>query len=121
MAQSASSFAQQTANASKSFLQFCTEQPLVLAGLGLAIGAAIGASMPATEAENRVMGEASDDMKERAQRFAEEQYAKGKTAAQDAIQSVKEEIGTGAPWNEAAHGEAMAAAPVVEQGHGSTK
>jgi len=49
---------------------FCKDQPLVVAGLGVALGAAIGASVPQTEAENRLMGEAADQLKEKAQRLA---------------------------------------------------
>ncbi len=36
--------------------------PLVLAALGVAIGAALGASLPSTSIENRTLGEASDQM-----------------------------------------------------------
>jgi hypothetical protein len=41
--------------------QFVDRQPLVLGALGLAVGAAIGASLPATREENRLMGEARDE------------------------------------------------------------
>jgi hypothetical protein len=88
--ESTSSFARQTANASRNMLQFCTSQPLVLAGLGFAIGAAVGASLPETEAEDRLMGESRDRLKDRAQEFAHEQYAKGKEAAQTAAQAIKD-------------------------------
>ncbi|HEX5282368.1 MAG TPA: hypothetical protein VFW28_19980 [Micropepsaceae bacterium] len=46
---------------------FCKDQPLVVAGLGLAIGAAIGSSIPTTEAERRLMGETADQLKQKAQ------------------------------------------------------
>jgi hypothetical protein len=39
-------------------------QPLLLGAVGLAIGAGIAASIPTTEAENKVMGEASDFVRE---------------------------------------------------------
>jgi uncharacterized protein YjbJ (UPF0337 family) len=51
-------------------VDFCSDQPLVLAGVGMAIGAAIGAALPASDAENRLMGEASDEIKDRMQRVA---------------------------------------------------
>jgi ElaB/YqjD/DUF883 family membrane-anchored ribosome-binding protein len=38
------------------------EHPLVLAALGVAIGAALGASLPSTSIEKRTLGEASDQM-----------------------------------------------------------
>jgi gas vesicle protein len=49
---------------------YCKDQPLVVAGLGIALGAAIGTCVPQTEAENRLMGEAADQLKDKAQRFA---------------------------------------------------
>jgi hypothetical protein len=39
-------------------------QPLLLGAVGIAIGAGIAASIPTTEAENKVMGEASDMVRE---------------------------------------------------------
>ena len=39
-------------------------QPLLLGAVGMAIGAGIAASIPATEVENRVMGQASDSVRE---------------------------------------------------------
>jgi hypothetical protein len=47
-----------TAEAGRGLVDLMKEQPLVLAGLGLALGAALGASLPATEAEDRLMGDA---------------------------------------------------------------
>ncbi|HLH94385.1 MAG TPA: DUF3618 domain-containing protein [Xanthobacteraceae bacterium] len=90
IAQGTSSATRQTAQATKNFLQFCADQPLILAGFGLALGAALGASLPATETENQLMGEGSDKLKGRAQEFAREQYAKGEEAAQTAAHAVKE-------------------------------
>lgn len=46
---------------------FCKDEPLVVVGLGLAIGAALGAAIPQTGAENRLMGEAADQLKQKAQ------------------------------------------------------
>lgn len=48
---------------------FCKDQPLVVAGLGIAVGAALGAAIPETGAENRLMGEAADQLKQKAQNF----------------------------------------------------
>ena len=48
---------------------FCKDQPLVVAGLGLAIGAAIGSAIPATEAERKLMGETAGQLKQKAQDF----------------------------------------------------
>jgi len=62
------------------------EQPLVLAGMGLAVGAAIGAALPETEMEDRLMGEASDELKNRARDVAKE----AKAFAADAIDATDE-------------------------------
>jgi hypothetical protein len=48
------------------------EQPLVLAGMGVAIGAAIGAALPESEIEDRLMGEVSDELKDRVREVADE-------------------------------------------------
>jgi len=69
---------QKAAAAASSAIAFCKEQPLVLAGLGIAIGAAIGAALPATEIENELMGDTSDELKETAKGIAVEQIDKAK-------------------------------------------
>lgn len=87
MMNAASSFGQRTADASRDLLEFCRSQPLVLAGLGMALGAIIGALIPPTETENALMGETSDRMKDQARGFAEEQVEKAKSTVKSAAQS----------------------------------
>jgi hypothetical protein len=58
---SASEVGHRTASTGRSFLAFCREEPLVLAGIGIALGAAIGTAFPSTEAENRLMGDKGDE------------------------------------------------------------
>jgi hypothetical protein len=48
----------------RDFMEFFRDQPLVLAGIGLAVGVAVGALLPRTQAEDQLMGEASDELKE---------------------------------------------------------
>jgi ElaB/YqjD/DUF883 family membrane-anchored ribosome-binding protein len=62
-ADSAKNFGRGAVETSKTLVGFCREQPLVLAGVGLALGAVLGAILPSTETEGRLMGEASDTMK----------------------------------------------------------
>jgi len=57
-------------------------QPLLFGALGLALGATLGAILPRTEAEDRLMGEARDTM---AERVGE--------AARDGIETVREVAG----------------------------
>jgi ElaB/YqjD/DUF883 family membrane-anchored ribosome-binding protein len=79
---SASAAGSVAASGANGLAQFLKEQPLVLAGIGLALGAAIGAMLPESETENRIMGETSDSMKERAAETAEEKWQEGKEAVQ---------------------------------------
>jgi ElaB/YqjD/DUF883 family membrane-anchored ribosome-binding protein len=74
----------------RSIMDFVHEQPLVLVGLGLAIGAAIGAASPRTETEDELMGEASDAVKGKASDLATEQMEKGEAVAERAWASAKD-------------------------------
>jgi hypothetical protein len=71
---------------------FLQEQPLVLAGLGLAIGGLLGASLPSSAAEDRLMGEPSDAAKNEARSFAQEQVDKGRHVAEQAWNAARPEI-----------------------------
>jgi Protein of unknown function (DUF3618) len=46
-------------------MTFCREQPMLVAGLGIAIGAAIGAMLPASPVQTRIIGEASQKVRQR--------------------------------------------------------
>jgi Protein of unknown function (DUF3618) len=52
----ASGVYQDAAAAGGSFLAFCREHPLVLGGIGVALGALLGAALPASETEHRTTG-----------------------------------------------------------------
>jgi hypothetical protein len=64
--------------------QVIGDNAALIGGLGIAIGAIIAASLPATRAEASVLGEASDGMKRAASEAAESGYE----AAKDAVVSV---------------------------------
>jgi hypothetical protein len=81
-------------------------QPLLLGAVGIAIGAGIAASIPTTEAENKVMGDASDfvreavtekaaQVKEMADAALHEAKAQGLTpeAAGEALRTVGAKVG----------------------------
>jgi polyhydroxyalkanoate synthesis regulator phasin len=76
------------ASGGRSFTDLVKDQPLVLAGLGLALGALLGAVLPGTETEDQLMGDASDTTKSEAQGFAEQQVEKGKAAAEEGWNAV---------------------------------
>lgn len=62
---------------------FLRAQPLVAGGIGLLIGAALGAVLPGSEAEDRLMGETRDQVAERARRLAEQGYEQAKQVANE--------------------------------------
>ena len=70
--------------------KFMQEEPLVVAGLGIALGALVGALLPTTEIENRAMGETSDQLKRDARAVAREQWERGKDIAEDGWDEAKE-------------------------------
>lgn len=67
------------------------EQPLLLGALGLAIGAGIAASLPATTVEAELFGETSDDFKNQAREFVSHANERVGAAARDAVSAATEE------------------------------
>lgn len=97
---------------SNALVDFCREQPVLLAGLGLAIGAAIGAVLPKTETEDRLMGDASASLKERAQDLAATQYEAAETVAEEVFDAAKEAGKQAAQQEQTASAESETAATV---------
>jgi len=85
-------FATGAATTSRDMIDFCCDQPLVLAGLGVALGAAVGAAFPSTGTEDQLMGEASDDLKERTRAFAQEHYEKSRSTAESVLDKVHQKV-----------------------------
>ncbi len=67
------------------------DQPLLLGAVGLAIGAGIAASLPATELETEYFGDTSDRLKDKAQEFASDQAERAKTIAEQSVKAAAEE------------------------------
>jgi ElaB/YqjD/DUF883 family membrane-anchored ribosome-binding protein len=63
------------------FEDLVDRNPLLVAGVGLAIGAFIAASLPSSEAENRMFGESSDDIKDKALEAASQGVERAKGVA----------------------------------------
>src|SRR5690606_14556265 len=63
------------------------EQPLVLGALAVAVGAIIGAAIPSTRYEDRVLGRARDHTLSKAQELGERQYENLKEGMQGASQA----------------------------------
>jgi hypothetical protein len=79
------------ATTSRNFVDFCRDQPLVLAGIGVALGAALGALLPATKAEDELMGEASESAKQGVREGVAEAYDKVAAVTERAADAVREE------------------------------
>jgi hypothetical protein len=91
VSESTKAVGQRTWRTGSTFLDLCREQPLMLTGLGIAVGAMIGALLPATETEDQLMGQTSDRVKERAQDAASEQYQDVKEAGERVVEAVEDE------------------------------
>jgi ElaB/YqjD/DUF883 family membrane-anchored ribosome-binding protein len=89
------------------------EQPLVMGAVGLFIGAAIGALLPSTRAENRLMGDTADKVKDRATGLAAEQFERAQEVAGEVIDRVKEEAESQGLTLDAAKDKARAAASEI--------
>lgn len=72
------------------FRVFIQERPLVAAGLGLAIGAALAGLLPTTRTENEMLGTTSDEMKRRGRAFAKEEAESLKGAANRTFDTAKD-------------------------------
>jgi hypothetical protein len=66
------------------------ERPLMLGVLGLTLGATLGALIPETDTENRLMGKTRNALKDQASNIASEQYEKVKVVAKKTLETVQE-------------------------------
>ena len=66
-------------------------QPLALGAIGLAIGAGIGAALPATELEANYLGETTDTLKAKVSEFAAEQANNATKVTENVMEAVTEE------------------------------
>jgi len=66
------------------------EQPLIMAGLGLAVGAAIAALLPSTRMENKFMGRTADSVKKRIGETAAQQFETAKETAGEFVHKAKD-------------------------------
>jgi ElaB/YqjD/DUF883 family membrane-anchored ribosome-binding protein len=87
----AGQYAQRTTRAVGDFLR---EEPLLAGAIGIAIGATIGALLPATEVEDQLFGDTRDRLADEAERIAGEQFEKVKEVAGEAYETVKTEAET---------------------------
>jgi ElaB/YqjD/DUF883 family membrane-anchored ribosome-binding protein len=75
---------------SRGITNFLQEEPMVLAGVGVALGAIIGALLPRTELEERYIGPTAEQLKEQAKSVAREQWERGKEMAAGGWEEAKD-------------------------------
>jgi hypothetical protein len=68
------------------------DQPLVLGAIGLAAGALIGATLPGSAAEDRMMGEARDRALGKAKESGRESYRKARERAHELAEQAKQRL-----------------------------
>jgi hypothetical protein len=67
------------------------QNPLIMGAGALAFGLLLGLAIPTTRAENKVMGETSDELARRARRLGKEALNKGQEVAQKVIETARTE------------------------------
>jgi hypothetical protein len=72
-------------------VQTIEQNPLLVAGVGLAIGALIASALPRTALETGLAGAATDELKRRAQAAAASGYEAAKTAVSDVVDKVAQQ------------------------------
>jgi ElaB/YqjD/DUF883 family membrane-anchored ribosome-binding protein len=72
--------------------QLAREQPLLVAGVGFALGVALGALLPLTRAENEMLGDQAERLKDSARDLASEGYEKVKSVAQRTYEAASETL-----------------------------
>ena len=75
-----------------SFARILDDQPLVLAAIGIAVGAALGAAIPQTETENSLLGETSHQVRDAATGLVQDQVSQLRSAATHAVDEIKQSV-----------------------------
>jgi hypothetical protein len=89
-------------------------EPLLIGALGLFVGLAVGAALPSTEAEDRLMGPLHDKLVDQGQAVAREGLQQATTVAQATYDAAKSSLQEGGDGKELPHRLADAAAAGVQ-------
>lgn len=80
-------------SAQDKYEHYMDENPLAVGAVVVAIGAAVGMAFPSTKAENRLMGDARENLMNKAQETAREAIGKVQEAAGNVTETVKQVAG----------------------------
>jgi hypothetical protein len=75
----------------RSFLETLYEEPLIVGGVALAVGAAIGVSLPSTRREDEILGPVRDDLRDTAHAYGEDVAERVGHVAEKAYEAASEE------------------------------
>jgi ElaB/YqjD/DUF883 family membrane-anchored ribosome-binding protein len=92
------------------------QNPLLIAGIGLAVGALIASSLPSTQVENRVFGDTSEKLRQRAADAAEQGLDSAKELVNNVVDAAAQEGLSGQGLSTAAGDITQKARAVVERG-----
>lgn len=90
---SAGSVSRQARQAGTQLTHMMQEQPLIMGALGIALGAALGAALAPTRHEDELMGEARDDVVDKAAEVGQRQSEKLESTAQAAKEAASRQAG----------------------------
>jgi ElaB/YqjD/DUF883 family membrane-anchored ribosome-binding protein len=90
MSETASTAHAQARRAREGLNTLLQEQPIILGALGLAVGAAIGAVLPSTEHEDRLLGPVRDKTISQIKERGAEAYEQVRDTAENAVESVRQ-------------------------------
>jgi hypothetical protein len=89
VSQTATTAQAQARRAREGFNNLLRDQPIILGALGLALGAAIGAVLPSTEEEDRLLGPARDKTISQIKERGAEAYERVRETAENAVEKVQ--------------------------------
>jgi ElaB/YqjD/DUF883 family membrane-anchored ribosome-binding protein len=92
----------------RSFLETLYEEPLIIGGLALAVGAAIGVSLPSTRREDQLLGHVRDDIRDAAYAYGEDVAERAGHVAEKAYEAASEEAEKKGLVPESGSGETLA-------------
>jgi hypothetical protein len=92
----------------RSFVDTLSEEPIIVGGVALAVGAAIGLSLPSTRREDVLMGSVRDDLRDTAYAYGEDVAGRFGHVAEKAYEAASEEAENKGLTPEGGSGETLA-------------